>query len=128
SESAITVLKQLEGYSKTCDTNGYIGYGTKCEKKKGHGNHTITEKEADAALREALKDLDKAVNSFASKKGLSLTQGQHDAMVLFSFQNGTAWTTGTGDLQSAIVSKAKGSEFLGAICRWSSSDDDNRRK
>ena len=129
SESAITVLKQLEGYSKTCDTNGYIGYGTKCEKKKGHGNHTITEKEADAALREALKDLDKAVNSFASKKGLSLTQGQHDAMVLFSFQNGTAWTTGTGDLQSAITSKAKGSEFLSAICRWNAStNDDNRRK
>lgn len=128
SESAITVLKQLEGYSKTCDTNGYIGYGTKCEKKKGHGNHTITEKEADAALREALKDLDKAVNSFASKKGLSLTQGKHDAMVLFSFQNGTAWTTGTGDLQSAITSKAKGSEFLSAICRWNAStDDDNRR-
>lgn len=129
SESAITVLKQLEGYSKTCDTNGYIGYGTKCEKKKDHGNHTITEKEADAALREALKDLDKAVNSFASKKGLSLTQGQHDAMVLFSFQNGTAWTTGTGDLQSAITSKAKGSEFLSAICRWNAStNDDNRRK
>lgn len=129
SESAITVLKQLEGYSKTCDTNGYIGYGTKCEKKKAHGNHTITEKEADAALREALKDLDKAVNSFASKKGLSLTQGQHDAMVLFSFQNGTAWTTGTGDLQSAITSKAKGSEFLSAICRWNAStNDDNRRK
>lgn len=130
SESAITVLKQLEGYSKDCNASGYIGYGTKCEKKNNHGQgkHTITEKEADAALREALKELDKAVNSFASKKGLSLTQGQHDAMVLFSFQNGTAWTTGTGDLQSAIVNKEKGSEFLSAICRWSDGDDNNRRK
>ena len=130
SESAITVLKQLEGYSRYCDKNGYIGYGTPCDGKGDHGKkkHEVDEIEADKALREVLKDLDKAVNSFASKKGLSLTQGQHDAMVLFSFQNGTAWTTGTGDLQSAIVSKAKGSEFLSAICRWSSSDDDNRRK
>lgn len=129
SESAITVLKQLEGYSRYCDKNGYIGYGTPCDGKGDHGGkkHEVDEIEADKALREVLKDLDKAVNSFASKKGLSLTQGQHDAMVLFSFQNGTAWTTGTGDLQSAITSKAKGSEFLGAICRWSSSDDDNRR-
>ena len=130
SESAITVLKQLEGYSRYCDKNGYIGYGTPCDGKGDHGKkkHEADEIEADKALREVLKDLDKAVNSFASKKGLSLTQGQHDAMVLFSFQNGTAWTTGTGDLQSAITSKAKGSEFLSAICRWSSSDDDNRRK
>ncbi len=131
SESAITVLKQLEGYSRYCDKNGYIGYGTPCDGKGDHGGkkHEVDEIEADKALREVLKDLDKAVNSFVSKKGLSLTQGQHDAMVLFSFQNGTAWTTGTGDLQSAIVSKAKGSEFLSAICRWNAStNDDNRRK
>lgn len=130
SESAIFVLKQLQPYSKNCNGSGYIGYGTPCDGKGDHGGkkHEVDEIEADKALREVLKDLDKAVNSFASKKGLSLTQGQHDAMVLFSFQNGTAWTTGTGDLQSAITSKAKGSEFLGAICRWSSSDDDDRRK
>ena len=130
SESAITVLKQLEGYSRYCDKNGYIGYGTPCDGKGDHGGkkHEVDEIEADKALREVLKDLDKAVNSFASKKGLSLTQGQHDAMVLFSFQNGTAWTTGTGDLQSAIANKAKGSEFLSAICRWNASQDDDERR
>lgn len=130
SESAIFVLKQLEGYSRYCDKNGYIGYGTPCDGKGDHGKkkHEVDEIEADKALREALKDLDKAVNSFASKKGLSLTQGQHDAMVLFSFQNGTAWTTGTGDLQSAIANKAKGSEFLSAICRWNASQDDDERR
>ena len=130
SESAITVLKQLEGYSRYCDKNGYIGYGTPCDGKGDHGKrkHEVDEIEADKALREALKDLDEAVNSFASKKGLSLTQGQHDAMVLFSFQNGTAWTTGTGDLQSAIASKAKGNEFLNAICRWNTSTTDDDRR
>ena len=132
SESAIFVLKQLQPYSKNCNGSGYIGYGTKCEKcedkKNKETNHTLLEEDADKALREVLKDLDKEVNSFASKKGLSLTQGQHDAMVLFSFQNGTAWTTGTGDLQSAIANKAKGSEFLSAICRWNASQDDDERR
>ncbi len=130
SESAITVLKQLEGYSMECDSHGNIGYGTPCTGKGTHkGAHSLSsEIEADKALREALKDLDEAVNSFASKKGLSLTRGQHDAMVLFSFQNGTAWTTGTGDLQSAIASKARGNEFLNAICRWNTSTTDDDRR
>ena len=129
SESAITILKQLEGYSTKCDANGYTGYGTKCTGEGAHGNtHLITEKTADVALRDHLKTLDTAINNFASKKGLALTQGQHDALVLFSFENGTAWTTGTGDLQAAVTARKTGSEFLNAICWWDSSkDDDNRR-
>ena len=136
SEKAITVLKQLEGYRQSCDENGYIGYGTRCPGKtingKGHGegteHETMKELEADAALREELETLDKAVNSFASKKGISLTQSQHDAMVLFSFQNGTAWTTGTGELQSAVANKATGSDFLQAICWWNTSTGDDLRR
>nr|MBQ8244890.1 SH3 domain-containing protein [Oscillospiraceae bacterium] len=129
SEAAITVLKQMEGYSKNC-ANGYIGYGTKCPdcSLKEQGGHLMYEKEADKQLREVLADLDKAVNSFASKNGLSLTQGQHDALVLFSFENGTAWTAGTGEFQSAVKSGATGTKFLNAICLWeSNTGDDNRR-
>jgi len=131
SESAITILKQMEGYQRTCQ-NGYIGYGTRCEKCVENKTHDceeeISEKQADTALRAALKDLDSAINSFASKNGLSLSQSKHDALVLFSFENGTAWTTGTGDFKSAVVSGETGSDFLDAICRWEISvDDDNRR-
>ena len=130
SESAITVLKQLEGYTTKCNANGYTGYGTLCTEKGTHGkgNHIINEKVADVALREKLEELDKAVNSFASNKGISLSQSKHDALVLFSFENGTAWTTGTGDLQAAIASGKTGREFLNAICWWdNSTGDDNRR-
>lgn len=127
SENAITILKQLEGYSTACSGKGKVfGYGTICTTEKKHTTHT--EKEADLALREALKDLDKAVNSFASKKGLSLSQNKHDALVLFSFENGTAWTTGTGDFQSAVAGGKIGTDFLNAICRWNTTkNDDNRR-
>ena len=131
SESAITVLKQWNGYHANCKADGYTGYGTPCTVKAEHGkgSHTISEKQADTALRAVLTDLDKAVNNFASSNGLALTQGQHDALVLFSFDNGTAWMTGTGSFRSAVVSRLTGNAFLNAICWWNkSAADDNRRK
>ena len=129
SESAITVLKSLEKYDRYCDTNGYIGYGTKCTGEGAHdGAHEMYEKEADAALRKVLADLSTAVNSFAGKYGLGLSQAQHDALVMFSFENGTAWTTGTGDLQTAIRNRSTGTEFLDAICKWNYSTGDDARR
>ena len=136
SESAIYVLKQLEGYQKNCE-GGYIGYGAKCPDCLGKKNENadvdscdniMYEKEADSVLRKELKTLDAAVNSFASKHCLSLTQSQHDALVLFSFQNGTAWTIGTGEFQTAIKSGYTGSKFLDAICKWNYATDDDYRR
>ena len=135
SESAILVLKQLEGYQKECE-NGHIGYGVKCPKCLGKTGvnanvdctNVMYEKEADTLLRKELKELDKAVNSFASSNGLSLSANQHDALVLFSFQNGTAWTIGTGALQTAIKSGYTGSKFLDAICKWNYSYSDDARR
>ena len=133
SENAITVLKSLEKYETDCDANGYIGYGTKCtesetDHKHGTGKHTITETEADVALRKLLADLSTAVNNFAGKYGLSFNQAQHDALVMFSFENGTAWTNGTGDLQTAIRNRSTGSEFLDAICKWNYGTGDDARR
>jgi len=133
SEKAITVLKQLQGYKNTCSTKGYWGYGTKCTEKDGfpskHGTgvHKISEKNADKALREELKTIDKAVNSFASSNSLSLSQSKHDALVLFSYRNGTAWMSGTGDVKRAVTTKATGNEFLNMFVNWQSGDDNNRR-
>lgn len=127
SEKAITVLKQLEGYSKTCyELNGQylIGYGTVCTKshtdKDGNPvTHTLTEQgEADTALRNVVADLDTAVNKFASSNGLTLKQNQHDALVLFSYNCGTAWMNGTGVFRSAVINGAAGTEFLNAIGMW----------
>ncbi len=127
-EAGITILKQLEGYKTTCNSLGYTGYGTLCDKTGPHGGHKIDEELADKALREKLKELDAAVNAFASSKGVALDEYQHDALVLFSFENGTAWTTGTGDFQAAIASGKTGNTFLNAICWWDNSTaDDNRR-
>lgn len=131
SENAINVLKKLVSYDNTAAVTGCdgttFGYGTECTAKDKTKAHKHSEEEADAALRAELKELDTAVNNFASKKGLSLTQGQHDALVVFCHENGTVWLNGTGDLQTAIVNKLRGSEFLTAICLWHDSDDNDRR-
>ena len=140
SATAIYVLKQLEGYQKTCN-DGYIGYGTKCpdclgvDSESGVRDENVNtctnvmfEKEADKILREELKELDKAVNKFADKNGLSLSQNQHDALVMFTYQNGTAWTMGTGAFQSAIKAGYTGSRFLDAICRWNTTANDDYRR
>ena len=129
SESVITVLKSLEKYDRYCDENGYIGYGTKCTGEGAHdGAHEMYEKDADTALRKVLADLSTAVNNFAGKYGLGLSQAQHDALVLFSFENGTAWTTGTGDFQTAIRNRSTGTEFLDAICKWNYGTGDDVRR
>jgi len=129
SESVITVLKSLEKYDRYCDENGYIGYGTKCTGEGAHdGSHEMYEKDADVALRKVMADLSTAVNDFAAKYGLALSQSQHDALVLFSFENGTAWTNGTGDFQTAIRSRSTGTEFLDAICKWNYGTGDDARR
>ena len=129
SESAITVLKQMTKLKTKCyyvaGSEYRTGYGTVCKEKHqfngdgvptGDKNvHEITEMQADTALRAYLTELDKKVNSFASQNGLSLTQSQHDALVVFSHGVGTAWMSGTGAVKSAIVSKAGTNELLNAM-------------
>lgn len=120
SGNAITVLKQLQKYSSTCTNYGTewrIGYGTICDRKGDHPDHTDTfsESDADKALRTKLSELSEAVNSFASSAGISLTQGQFDALVVYSYDCGTAWMSGTGVLRSAVVNGLTGNAFLNAI-------------
>lgn len=143
SEAAITVLKKMTTFSKTCKQFGTtdefrIGYDTVCN-ETGHKvdttgkdmstkYHTITEAQADKALRKALEDFDKKVNSFASANKLTLTQQQHDALVLFSYDCGTAWMDGQGLVKTAVVNKAGASELLNAMSQWAKGANLSRRK
>ena len=131
SESAITVLKQLETYDSKCTQYGTEyrnGYGTICSQKGDHAAHKINEKTADKALRAKLAELDAAVNAFSAKTGKTLTQGQHDALVVFSYDVGTSWMNGTGVMRSAVVNGLVGNDFINTICGFKSNDDDDRRR
>lgn len=146
SEAAITVLKKMTLFKSKCyqvaKTQEFrIGYGTVCN-EKGHNigadgkvidgketeEHKISQADADKALRNALKEIDKKVNSFASSNGLSLKQNQHDALVIFSFDSGTAWMDGNGVVKTAIVNKVSANELLNAMNEWTKMNDLNRRK
>ena len=102
SEAAITIMKKLAIFRKNCyqvtGTNEFrIGYGTVCSEKhetkyeggkvvsSDAGKHSVTQAQADQALRKLILDLDAKVNSFASSNSLTLSQCQHDALVLFTF-------------------------------------------
>ena len=145
SEAAITIMKKLAIFRKNCyqvgSTNEFrIGYGTVCSEKhetkyeggnvvsSDAGKHSVTQAQADQALRKLILDLDAKVNSFASSNSLTLSQCQHDALVLFTFDVGTSWMSGSGVVKSAIVSKASTNDLLKAMSDWAGDQDDFRRR
>ncbi len=134
SEAAITVLKQMTEYKFKGECYLYggtefrIGYGTVC-KGEGHkvnektlqstgATHTITEVNADTALREALKAVDTKVNNFATSNGLSLTQNEHDALVVLTYGVGDAWMNGTGTLKNVITKGTESTELVAALMQF----------
>ena len=147
SEAAITIMKKLAKFKGTCEwvtgTSEFrTGYGTICteEHKVTNTNgtitntggdknkHSITQAQADKALRKVILSLDEQVNSFASSNKLTLSQCQHDALVVFSFDVGTAWMTGSGVVKNAIVSNASTNDLLKAMSDWASNYDDFCRR
>ena len=145
SEAAITIMKKLAIFRKNCyqvtGTNEFrIGYGTVCSEKHetkyeggnvvsgDAGKHSVTQAQADQALRKLILDLDAKVNSFASANSLTLSQCQHDALVLFTFDVGDSWMSGSGVVKSAIVSKASTNDLLKAMSDWAGDQDDFRRR
>ena len=123
SEAAIKFIKQYESYSKTCHADGTrysIGYGTKCDgDHTGGTKHTITEVEASAALAKELPAIEAKINGM----GLNLSQNQFDALVSFSYNNGTAWISGSGIFKNAVMGGKTGNEFVYAISLWSNAHE-----
>ena len=116
SENLIAVLKQLEGFSANAYVSGgqwSIGYGT-----AGSPGQTITEAEADKALRDHLKAVDDKLNAFDAGWNLKLTQQQFDALASLSYNVGTGWMNTSGRLRDAITGKASEDKFLFGMSLW----------
>ena len=146
SEAAITIMKKLAIFKSECyqvgETNEFrIGYGTVCtgthkteykdgkvEKASDCEVHKVTQAQADQALRKVILSLDEQVNSFASSNNLTLSQCQHDALVLFTFDVGNSWMSGSGVVKTAIVSKASTNDLLKAMSDWAGNSGDFRRR
>ena len=116
SENLIGLVKEHEGFRSTAYVSGgqwSIGYGT-----SGSPGQTITEAEADKALRVHMDSVEEKLNAFASKWNVNLTQSQFDALACFSYNCGTGWMNASGRLRDAIVSGASEEKFLFAISLW----------
>ena len=116
SENVVSLIKQFEGFSAVAywDVNQWsIGYGT-----PGYANQTISEYDADLALRSRLNTINQKINQFTANYNVNLNQAQHDALICFSFNCGTDWTTQGGRFFNAVVNNAGVNEFLFAISLW----------
>ena len=123
SDAVVEMLKEMEGFGKYpyWDYGHYtVGYGTTCpdadyERYKANG---ITEEEADALLRQYLDKFGKSIMNFAAKHGVALNQNKFDALMLFTYNVGTAWMLKDGSFRSAVINGATGNDFLFAIGQW----------
>ena len=116
SENVVSLIKQFEGFSATAywDVNQWtIGYGT-----TGTSGQTITEAQADLALRDRLNTINTKINEFTARTNLYLNQYQHDALISFSFNCGTDWTTQGGRFYEAVAHNSDVNTFLFAISLW----------
>ena len=116
SENVVNLIKQFEGFSASAywDVNQWtIGYGT-----TGYAGQTISEAEADLVLRDRLNTINQKINLFTATQNVNLNQYQHDALVCFSFNCGTDWTTQGGRCFNAVTRNASVDEFLFAISLW----------
>ena len=116
SEYVVSLIKQFEGFSASAywDVNQWtIGYGT-----TGYAGQTISEAEADLVLRDRLNTINQKINQFTANNNLYLNQYQHDALISFSFNCGTDWTTQGGRFFEAVTKNAGVNEFLFAISLW----------
>ena len=122
SENAIKFIKEWEGYSKNAywDNSQYsYGYGTVAP----NGLATISQADADKALREELKGIDAKVNSFAATHGKNFSQQQHDALVSFTYNCGWGWMSQSSyRITKAVINGSTGNDFLQAMALWSNVD------
>ena len=116
SEELVNSIKAFEGFRSQAYLSGgqwSIGYGTSATP-----GETVTQVEADQALRAHLHSLEQNLNSFISKYKLDLNQNQFDALASLTYNCGVAWMNQSGRLRDAVVKGADEKQFLFAISLW----------
>ena len=125
SDKLVEYLKSVEGFSAKpyWDYGQWtVGYGTECpdDKLDEYNSKGITEEAAMALLKEELKHYEEVINAFIDKHKLKLEQHQFDALITFSYNCGSMWTTETdGYFYKAVLSGDKGNAFIYAMGLWS---------
>lgn len=124
SPELVETIKKWEGFSaKPIWDYGQwsVGYGTKApdEHLERYRREGISEEEATQLLNEYMQSMGKSVNSFIDKFGLSVNQGQFDAMLSLTYNCGSRWMLETSTLRTSIIDGWKGNDLLFAFGQWS---------
>jgi len=124
SDQLLEIVKKWEGFSAKpyWDYHQWtVGYGTRVPDGKlaEYTANGITEAEATQLLRDMMVLMEKELNSFIDKFGLTLTQGQFDALVSITFNCGPAWLTKVSEFRTAVIEGYTGNDFIFAIAQWS---------
>ena len=127
SPDCIEILKKMEGFSKypVADYGQYtVGYGTRCpdEDLARYRKNGITEKEAEELMLSQLEAMEESLRKFNSRNNLNLTQNEFDALLMFTYNLGTGWLSGTSDLKSGLLAGARGNELIYYLSRWCTAD------
>ena len=127
SDSAVEILKEFEGYAQKSyqDGNGnwFIGYGTEIDSGSLYPNG-ISKDDAHTLLKNYLKKVDDALNTFTRKNNLDLEQYEHDALALLCYSIGYGWLeTGTGPLRTAVLEGKGGNELINAFAQNAGTPD-----
>ena len=127
SPDCIELLKKIEGFAKYpfADYGQYtVGYGTRCPDKDlaRYRKYGITEKEAEELMLSQLEGMEESLRKFNSRNKLNLTQNQFDALLLFTYNLGSGWLSGTSDLKSGLLAGARGNELIFYLSRWCTAD------
>lgn len=126
SDDCIALLKFFEGFiEKPMEDYGQwtIGYGTSisdedAERLKETG---ISEEEAEELLRQHVAFFEQALNKFSADKSRPFTQQEFDALLLFSYNCGSAWMSRTSEaIYQAVLNKQTDENFLTALVSWCS--------
>lgn len=125
SDELVEILKEEEGFVKypMWDYSQYsIGYGTRCpdDMVSYYSQYGITREEAEVLLRNYLSNTEYLINAWLIEKyDLTMTQGQFDALVSFSYNMGNAWIKRPDqNIHQKVVSGATGNELIDALSRW----------
>lgn len=125
SDELVALLKFEEGFCRypIWDYSQWtVGYGTRCpsDKLAEYQQNGITDAQAEALLRNHLTNTEYLINYYLIKKyNLTMTQGQFDALVMFSYNMGGGWITSPSQkIHKAVISGATDNSFVDALSSW----------